>query len=214
MMNDSRIKILIADDHMVVREGLRRILEANPRVRVIGEVSDGSELEEAVYMLKPDVTLVDIKMPKRGGIEVIERLLSQDVSTRFIVLTAYEEEDYMLQALRAGVSGYMLKDVDDEVLNRAIESVAHGEMVLDPRVAKTVRDGAERGLPNSKIEKFGLTPRERDVLELLAKGLSNQEIAQRLFISLNTLKFHIKNIYGKMQVCNRREALKLLHEVS
>ena len=205
-----KITVLVADDHLVVRQGLTNILKMNPRIEVLGEVSDGVQLIEMASELQPDVVLLDLKMPELGGIDAVRRLLESGSKSRFITLTAYEEEEYMLEALRAGVHGYLLKDVDAEALNRAIESVAHGEMVLDPRVSKTVQEAMGRSLPASLATKHSLTARETEVIELMLVGLGNEAIAERLFISRNTLKFHMKNIYQKLGVSNRQDAVKAL----
>ncbi len=210
MNGEGKITVLVADDHLVVRQGLINILKMNPRIEVQGEVGDGVQLIQKVGELKPDVVLLDLKMPELGGIAAVRLLLASGNSSRFIALTAYEEEEYMLEALSAGVQGYLLKDVDAEALNRAIESVAHGEMVLDPRVSKTVQEAMDRSLPASVASKYGLTSRERGVMELMLAGLENEAIAERLFISKNTLKFHIKNIYQKLGVSSRQEAVKVL----
>jgi DNA-binding NarL/FixJ family response regulator len=205
----AKLTILLADDHLVVRQGLRSLLEMNPAVEVVGEASDGEQLMRSVAELEPDVVLLDIRMPQVGGIEAVRRLLASGSRSRFIAITAYEEEEYMLEAIRAGVHGYLLKDVDAEALNRAVESVAHGEMVLDPRVSRTVQELMVRGPVPDALSRYGLTTREREVVELLPRDISNQEIAQRLFISANTLKFHLKNIYAKLGVSTRREAIRI-----
>jgi DNA-binding NarL/FixJ family response regulator len=207
---EGRITVLVADDHLVVRQGLTNILKMNPRIEVLGEVGDGVQLIKMATELHPDVVLLDLKMPELGGIDAVRSLLASGSKSRFITLTAYEEEEYMLEALRAGVHGYLLKDVDAEALNRAIETVAHGEMVLDPRVSKTVQEAMGRSLPASLASKHGLTSRETEVIGFMLAGLCNEAIAERLFISRNTLKFHIKNIYLKLGVSNRQEAMKAL----
>jgi DNA-binding NarL/FixJ family response regulator len=205
-----KIRVLVADDHLVVRQGITNILKMNPLIEVQGEVSDGAQLVRKAGDLEPDVVLLDLKMPELGGIGAVRELLASGSKSRFIILTAYEEEEYMLEALRAGVHGYLLKDVDAEALLRAIESVAHGEMVLDPRVSKTVQEAMGRRLPASEASKYGLTSREREVIELMLDGLSNEAMAEKLFISRNTLKFHLKKIYQKLGVSNRKEAMQAL----
>lgn len=203
-----RITVLIADDHLVVREGIRSLLEMSPGVEIVGEASDGEQLIRSVADLDPDVVLLDIKMPRVGGIEAVTRMLDAGTRSRFIAITAYEEEEYMVEALKAGVRGYLLKDVDAGALARAVASVAHGEMVLDPRVGRTVRESIGRGPAPQRWALYSLTAREREVLELLVSGYGNQEIAERLYISANTLKFHIRNLYAKLGVSTRQEAVR------
>jgi len=205
-----RIRVLVADDHPVVRHGLKSILELDPRIEVVGEAGDGEELVREVERKSPDVALVDLRMPGKGGIEAVGSILASGSSTRLIALTAYDEEEYMLEALRAGVQGYLLKEIDAEALVSAVEAVFRGEMVLDPRVGKTFQELAERSATPAMRSRYGLTSRESEVLELLLQGLGNREISERLFMSVNTLKFHLKNIYGKLGVHSRSEAMRRL----
>ncbi len=201
---------MIADDHPVVREGLRSMLELNPRVNVVAEATDGVDLIRKVAECDPDVVLLDIRMPEMGGLDVVRRLQADGCRSRLVVMTAYDEEEYMLEAVRAGVHGYLLKEIDGSALNSAIEAVLKGEIVLDPRVEQAFTELLDRGGKAVSVPDWGLTAREQEVLELLYQGLSNQQIAKRLFISMNTLKFHLKNIYRKLGVSSRLEAIKKL----
>lgn len=210
MGDTSRITIVIADDHPVVREGLRSMLELNPRVNVVAEATDGVDLIRKVAECDPDVVLLDIRMPEMGGLDVVRRLQADGCRSRLVVMTAYDEEEYMLEAVRAGVHGYLLKEIDGSALNSAIEAVLKGEIVLDPRVEQAFTELLDRGGKAVSVPDWGLTAREQEVLELLYQGLSNQQIAKRLFISMNTLKFHLKNIYRKLGVSSRLEAIKKL----
>ncbi len=205
-----RIRLIVADDHPVVRHGLRSMLELEPGLEVVGEARDGEELLREVEEKKPDLVLVDLRMPGMGGIEAVRRILATGSGVRLVALTAYDEEEYMLEAVRAGVNGYLLKEIDAGALVSAIEAVSRGEMVLDERVGKTFQDLADRCVPPDSVREHGLTSREAEVLELLLRDLSNREIADRLYISMNTLKFHLKNIYGKLGVRNRTEAMRKL----
>ncbi len=203
---EKKIRVLIADDHPVVRHGLRTMLELDPRFEVIGEAGDGEELLLEVGGKEPDVVLVDLRMPGMGGIEAARRILGSGSPSRLLVLTAYEEEEYMLEAIRAGVHGYLLKEIDAGALANAVAAVSRGEMIVDERVGKAFQELASRSLHPAWRARFGLTAREVEVLELLLQDLDNREIASRLYVSPNTLKYHLKNLYGKMGVHNRDEA--------
>jgi len=207
-----RIRLIVADDHPVVRHGLRSMLELEPGLEVVGEARDGQELLREVEDKKPNVVLVDLRMPGMGGIEAVRRILASGSGARLVALTAYDEEEYMLEAVRAGVSGYLLKEIDARALVSAIEAVSRGEMVLDERVGKTFQELADRSVPPAAVHEHGLTSRESEVLELLLRDLGNREIADRLYMSINTLKFHLKNIYGKLGVHNRTEAMRKLRQ--
>ncbi|NPV58904.1 MAG: response regulator transcription factor [Actinobacteria bacterium] len=210
MIGETRIRVIVADDHPVVRHGLRSMLELEPGIEVVGEARDGRELLSEMEDKKPDVVLVDLRMPGVGGIEAVRKALSSGTAARLVALTAYDEEEYMLEAIRAGVHGYLLKEIDADTLVNAIEAVFRGEMVLDERVGKKFQELASGHLPGNQYSEYGLTSREIEVLELMQEGLAGAELASRLFISVNTLKFHQKNIYAKLGVHGREEALRKL----
>jgi two-component system, NarL family, response regulator DegU len=210
-MDDSaKIRVIVADDHPVVRHGLRSMLELEPGLEVVGEARDGQELLREVEEKKPDVVLVDLRMPGMGGIEAVRRILASGSGARLVALTAYDEEEYMLEAVRAGVNGYLLKEIDARALVGAIEAVFRGEMVLDERVGRTFQELVDRSTPPGTRLTYSLTSRETEVLELLLQDLNNREITERLYMSINTLKFHLKNIYGKLGVHSRAEAIRKL----
>jgi DNA-binding NarL/FixJ family response regulator len=197
------IRVLIADDHAVVREGLRAFLALQDDVEVVGEAADGEEAVQAVARLEPDVALVDLVMPRVDGIEAIGRIRAERPQTRVIVLTSFVDEDKMLPAVRAGAVGYLLKDVAPQDLVSAIRTVHAGGTLLHPTVVQELvrevsRDGA--AAPNP------LTAREREVLVLIARGRANKAIAFELGVAEKTVKTHVSNILGKLGLTDRTQA--------
>jgi two-component system, NarL family, response regulator LiaR len=198
------IRVLIADDHAVVREGLRAFLALQDDVEVVGEAADGEEAVEAVTRLEPDVALVDLVMPRVDGIEAIGRIRAQRPQTRVIVLTSFVDEDKMLPAVRAGAVGYLLKDVEPQELVSTIRSVHGGATLLHPAVVEElVREVRDDGRP---AERDVLTEREREVLALIARGRANKAIAFELGVSERTVKTHVSNILGKLGFTDRTQA--------
>ncbi len=199
------IRVLIADDHAVVRQGLRTFLALQEELEVVGEVADGVEAVAAVERLEPDVVLMDLVMPRLDGIEAIRRVRELSPSTRVIVLTSFVDEDRMVPAVRAGAGGYLLKDVEPQDLVRAIRTVHGGEALLHPAVvAKLMEEVAGEA---ARPEAAGLlTPREREVLVLIARGEANKLIALDLGVSEKTVKTHVSNILGKLGVSDRTQA--------
>ena len=198
------IRVLIADDHAVVREGLRAFLALQDDVEVVGEAADGEEAVQAVVRLEPDVALVDLVMPRVDGIEAIGRIRAERPQTRVIVLTSFVDEDKMLPAVRAGAVGYLLKDVAPRELVGAIRTVHGGGTLLHPTVVQELvrevsRDGAA-ATPNP------LTAREREVLTLIARGRANKAIAFELGVAEKTVKTHVSNILGKLGLTDRTQA--------
>jgi NarL family two-component system response regulator LiaR len=199
------IRVLIADDHAVVREGLRGFLALQDDVEVVGEAADGEEAVAAVAGLEPDVALVDLVMPRVDGLEAIKRIRASGSATRVIVLTSFPDEDKMLPAVRAGAVGYLLKDVAPQQLVAAIRTVHEGETILHPAVVRElVREvaGDGREPPGDNP----LTPREREVLVLIARGRANKAIAFDLGVAEKTVKTHVSNILGKLGVSDRTQA--------
>ena len=200
----AKIRVLIADDHAVVRQGLRTFLELQDDVEVVADVADGDEAVAAVAQHHPDVVLMDLVMPNLGGVEATRRILGERPSTRVIALTSFLDDDKVLPAVRAGAAGYLLKDVEPQELVRAIRTVYGGEALLHPavtaRVMKELAGGPRQSSPDS------LTDRERQVLGLIARGLSNKRIALDLSISEKTVKAHVSNILGKLGVTDRTQA--------
>ena len=198
------IRVLIADDHAVVREGLRAFLALQDDVEVVGEAADGEEAVRAVARLEPDVALVDLVMPRVDGIQAIGRIRTERPDTRVIVLTSFVDEDKMLPAVRAGAVGYLLKDVAPQELVSAIRTVHAGGTLLHPTVVEELvrevsRDGAAAA-PNP------LTAREREVLTLIARGRANKAIAFELGVAEKTVKTHVSNILGKLNLTDRTQA--------
>jgi len=204
----ARIKIVIADDHVLVREGTRELLDREPDLEVVGEAGDGEEAVRLVTKLKPDVAIVDIAMPKLNGIEATKQIKALRPGTAVLILTAYDNDQYIFALLEAGAAGYLLKNVRGQEVIEAVRAVHAGESVLHPVVARKVLN---RFVPSSREardrEVEELTDREMDVLKLAAKGLNNKDIAQELCLSVRTVQAHLGNIFGKLMVGSRTEAV-------
>ena len=214
-MNEKRrIKILIVDDHAVVRSGLRTILETEPEMEVVGEAGDGHAALELAQELLPDVVLMDINMGDWDGVTATRRVRNYVPSARVIVLTNYDEDDLVFSSIRAGASGYLLKEVTATQLTNSIRTVADGFSLIYPSVARRVLDefGQLRTNPTVETDVYSdLTPREREVLRLIASGRANKEIAAQLGISERTVKTHISNIFSKLELTDRTQAALFVH---
>ena len=209
--------VLIVDDQALVRAGFRMILEAEEDVEVVGEAADGLEAVAAAQRLKPDVVLMDVRMPEMDGIEATRRLLADSgTSAKVVMLTTFDMDEYVYDALKAGASGFLLKDVPPEQLVSGIRSVASGDALLAPSVTRRVVEEFVRRPPDSvrkPPEKLGeLTARELEVLKLLARGLSNAEIATALFVSETTVKTHVAHVLMKLDLRDRVQAVVLAYE--
>lgn len=199
------IRILIVDDHAVVRRGLVGLIASEPGMKVVGEAVDGLEAVEKTRTLLPDIVLLDLKMPRMDGLEAIAEIKSRDPEARILVLTSFDEDDQVFPALKTGALGYLLKDSTPQELLQGIRRVYEGESSLDPAIArKLVRELREPSEPEPVQEL--LTEREMQVLRLVAQGLTNQEIAARLFISERTVRNYVSNILGKLHLANRVQA--------
>jgi len=198
------IRVVIADDHAVVRQGLRSFLGLQDDIEVVGEAADGAEALRAVEALRPDVVLIDLVMPGIDGLGAIERIREQAPETRIVVLTSFADESKLFAALRAGAAGYLLKDVQPAELAQAIRTVAAGEALLDPAVTARVLRRMSEGEPRPKHA--DLTRRELEVLHLIARGLSNKQIAAELVLSEKTVKTHVSNVLGKLRLSDRTQA--------
>jgi RNA polymerase sigma factor (sigma-70 family) len=209
------IRVVIADDQALVRAGFRKILEADPEIEVVAEAHDGLEAVDAACRLEPDVVLMDIRMPNMDGLEATRRLLDGATAPiRVLILTTFGLNEYVYEALRAGASGFLLKDAPPEELLAAVHVIARGDALLDPAITRAVieefaRRPARRELA-AKLDE--LTPRERDVLELLARGLSNAEIAERFVVSEGTVKTHVASVLRKLGVRDRVHAVIYAYE--
>jgi DNA-binding NarL/FixJ family response regulator len=205
----SVIRILLVDDHALVREGTRRLLETANDVKVVAEASSGEEAIKAARSLLPDIAVMDISMPGIGGIEATRAIKKDCPETAVLILSAYDDEPYLLALLDAGAAGFLLKNVHGQELLQAIRSVARGESVLQPSIAeKMMRRLSTRSDVTQRSANL-LSDREFDVLRLAARGLPNKEIAARMSLSIRTVHSHLANIFMKMQVGSRTEAVLL-----
>jgi DNA-binding NarL/FixJ family response regulator len=210
-MNQDSIRVLIADDQTLVRGGFRLMLEQHPDIDVCGEAADGQEAVRRAGELLPDVIMMDIRMPKLDGIAATERVVRAGLG-RVLVLTTFDVDDYVVDALRAGASGYLLKDVEPDDLVTAIRAVADGDLPLSPAVLRRVVAGyvgtARRPI-DDRLDR--LSDREREVLVLLGQGLSNAEICQHLVVSMPTTKTHVANVLAKLVLRDRVQAAIFAH---
>jgi NarL family two-component system response regulator LiaR len=203
-----KIKILIADDHAVVREGTRQILEGEPDLEVVAEAADGEEAIELADKFKPDLAIIDISMPKVDGIEATRKIKALYPAMAVLILTAYDDDQFVFSLLEAGAAGYLLKSVRGKELIDAVRQVHAGESVLHPSITRKVlnRFVATPDQSNAPKEKV-LSEREIEVLRLATQGLSNQDIADKLYLSLRTVQAHLGHIFNKLQVSSRTEAV-------
>ena len=202
------IRILIADDHAVVREGLRAVLGSEPDMEVVGEAATGKEVLERAADLRPDVILMDIQMPGINGIEATRRIIAANQEIGVVILTMYEDDDSIFSAMRAGARGYVLKGAHPSQILKVLRAVADGEAYFGPEIARRLMDFFSAPKPPSPAEAFPeLTTRERDILDLIAQGHSNAKIARRLYLSPKTVGNHISHIFTKLQVADRAQAI-------
>jgi DNA-binding NarL/FixJ family response regulator len=210
----STIRVLLADDQPLVRAGLRRIIDADPAVTVVGEAGDGRDAVRQAEAIRPDVVLMDVRMPVFDGIEATRRLNDAENPARVIVLTTFGLDEYVLAALRSGASAFVLKEAPPEDILGAIHSVASGKAVIDPAVVQAVIDELAKRPPRAELAASiaELTPREREVLSLLARGLSNAEIAAELVVGEGTVKTHVARVLAKLDVRDRVQAVVFAYE--
>ena len=203
------IRILVADDHPIVRDGLVAVLSTQPDFEVVGEASTGLETVERVARVKPDVVLLDLEMPNMDGVETLLRLRESDPEARVIIFTAFDSDERIVRAVQAGAQGYLLKGVPREDVFNAVRVVHAGGALLQPIVASKLlrRVGQEQG--SAADNPNALTEREHDVLDLMARGLTNKEIAAELVITERTVKFHVSSILDKLGAGNRTEAVTI-----
>lgn len=201
-----RIRVLVVDDHTVVRTGIQILVSTEPAIEIVGEAKNGREAIHLAQVLQPDIIVMDLLMPEKNGIEAITQIKRDCPRVKILVLTTFEDEGQINAALEAGADGYQLKDANGEALLHAIRATQMGDMPLHPRVARYLFKfkAARENISLSRIN--GLTEREREVLQLIARGLGNKEIAQILNLTTGTVKIHVSNILGKLKVSSRTEA--------
>jgi len=216
--NMTTIRLVLVDDQQIVRQGLATILKYEPGIEVVGQAADGQEAIDLICELKPDVVLMDLKMPRLGGIPATRRICRERPETQVIILTTYDTDDLVFEGIKAGARGYLLKDASSEELVAAIRGVMRGESLIDPAVARKVMEEFQRlaasdavaqarreAAPEPLVEP--LTPREAEVLDLLAEGLSNREIGARLHLTEGTVRNHVSAIIAKLQANDRTHAV-------
>jgi DNA-binding NarL/FixJ family response regulator len=208
-----KIRVLVADDQSVVRAGFRLLLSANEDIDVVAEASNGLEAVEKAARFEPDVVLMDIRMPELDGLKATRRILAANPTARILILTTFDLDEYVYEALRAGASGFVLKDDPPEQLIAAIQTVAAGDALLSPTITKRViREFARTPRPAPPKELAELSERERDVFRLIARGLSNAEIGQELYISETTVKKHVTHILSKLSLRDRVQVVVLAYQ--
>ncbi len=210
------IRVMLVDDQQIVRQGLATILLYEEDIEVVGEAGDGQEAVSAAQALRPDVVLMDLKMPVLGGVPATRQIREALPETQVIVLSTYDTDDLVFQAIRAGANGYLLKDASSETLSAAIRGVVHGESQLDPTVARKVlgefqrlaiEETTRRPPPSEDLAAEPLTPREQEVLELLVEGLSNRDIAGRMHLTEGTVRNYVSRIIAKLQANDRTQVV-------
>jgi DNA-binding NarL/FixJ family response regulator len=213
-MTDQRVRVLLVDDDDLMRAGLRSVLSSDETIEVVGEAGDGREALGEVRTLRPDLVLMDIRMPDIDGIAATREVLGAEPDLKVVVLTTFEEDDYIFEALSAGASGFLLKRTKPEELIAAIHTVADGDSLLSPSVTRRVIDrmATQPAATLSGVRLDKLTPREREVLELIGRGLSNREIAESFVIEESTVKTHVKRILMKLGLRDRVQAVILAYE--
>jgi DNA-binding NarL/FixJ family response regulator len=200
-------RLLLVDDHEVVRLGLRALLEHHPQFEVVGEAANSKETMEKVEAIKPDIVLLDIRLPGVSGIEVCEEITQKYPDVRVIILTSYAEDEMLFSAIRAGASGYVLKQIGGDDLIRAIEAVGRGEALLDPAVTQRVFQEVRRAVKEEEASAFAnLSQQEKHVLLLVSEGKTNREIAKALYLGEGTVRNYVSSILSKLGVSNRAEA--------
>ena len=205
----SDISIVLGEDHLITRQGILRLLEDEEGLTVVGEAGNGEEAVQMVTDLKPDVVIMDIAMPKLNGIEATRQIKLINPRTGVLILSAYDDDEYVFATLKAGAAGYLLKSVSGDELVRAVKAIHNGEPVLDPAIAKKVMNyfKFQNKIPSVKEDSEHLSNREVDIIKLAAKGLTNKEIADKLHLSYRTVEGHMRDVFNKLGVGSRTEAV-------
>ena len=208
------IRVLVADDQSMVRAGFRMLLSGEPDIEVVAEASDGLEAVDKTARYSPSVVLMDIRMPELDGLEATRRILAAEPATRILILTTFDLDEYVYEALRAGASGFLLKDAGADELLHAVRVVAAGEALLSPSITRRLIEDYARRPPHREqpAALAELTPRELEVLRLIARGLSNGDIARHLVVGDATVKTHVARIFAKLDVHDRAQAVVLAYE--
>ncbi|HEV2223889.1 MAG TPA: response regulator transcription factor [Candidatus Acidoferrales bacterium] len=211
--NKTPVRVLVADDHAIFRDGLRKLFEGTDEVTIVGEASNGNECVRMLAKLKPDILLLDLRMPEKDGLGVLEEINFDSVTTRVIVLTAAEDDRDVVRAMRLGARGVVLKQSASDLLLKSIKKVHDGEIWLDNRMTAEVIDAFKRSAETGqRRDKPLLSDREKEIVQLVAQGFRNREIGEKLFISEQTVKNHLHNIFDKLGVSDRLElALYAIH---
>ena len=203
----SHIRLLIADDHEMVRLGLRSILESDPRIKVVGEAGSPQDAIYQAALLRPDVVLLDVRMPGGSGIEACREILGRNLGTRVIILTSFADEEAVYQSIMVGASGYLLKEINKSALIDAVVAVHDGRSLLDPEVTKKVLERIRKmASTTDEVARAALSQQEKRVLRLAAQGKTNKQIAAELFLSDKTVKHHVSNILSKLNLSSRAQA--------
>jgi two-component system, NarL family, response regulator DevR len=206
-MNASNVRLLIADDHEMIRLGLRSLLESDPRIRVVGEAASPKDAVYQAALLRPDVVLLDVRMPGGSGIEACREILGRNLGSKVIMLTSFADEDAVYESIMAGASGYLLKEINKTALIAAVIDVAEGRSLLDPEVTRKVLERIRKMAASSdEVARAALSDQEKRVLRLAAQGKTNKQIAADLFLSDKTVKHHISNILSKLNLSSRAQA--------
>jgi DNA-binding NarL/FixJ family response regulator len=209
------ITTFIADDQAMVRQGFGALLSAQPDISVVGDAANGRDAVRQVASLAPDVVLMDVRMPELNGLDAAREILARDTGTKVLMLTTFDIDDYVYAALRAGASGFLLKDAPADELVRAVRVVAAGDALLAPSITRRMIADlvSRRAAPRRSADELArLTPRETEVLELLARGMSNAEIAALLFVSEETVKTHVGKVFAKLGLRDRAQAVVMAYE--
>lgn len=207
------VRVLLVDDQTLVRAGFRKLLDSEPDVDIVGEAGDGAQAVDQARRLRPDIVLMDIRMPRMDGLQATAQILTQLPATRVVMLTTFDLDEYVFEALRAGASGFLLKDAPPDDLLHALRVVFRGDALLSPSVTRRlIEEFTRQPVPRADRRLARLTPREREVLGLMAAGLSNAEIAVRLHLGQSTVKSHVTAVLAKLDLRDRAQAVMLAYE--